>query len=233
MSRSLAIFFILTLITGLVMVACADETVGSEGTSPTPDVKATRGAGRSPTPTPIPPQHAVCPDGIDPEACEAASQIARQQPSEMPVRPVSATCPEAAAWLIAMEPLCTRADAGQPETGYSIGTKQMSFVDEATFRARLGKWIADDSSIGGIGCPRPSKEATLDCSNVLGLLLVSPTSGPTLLLIGREDSNAFLSGARTALLPEVTGGGWLTTTHPGLEQYVPDRLWMIPWEPDR
>jgi DNA-binding CsgD family transcriptional regulator len=198
---------------------------------PTPDVKATDAARRSPTATPIPPETGPCPPGIDAAACQAARDISAQPPSSLVLKAVTANCPPADAWLIGMEPLCAKVDAGKPKTGFSTGVKQWSFVDEATFRTNLVDWLNGARHIAGIACPRASETAELDCSAATGILLQSADSRLTLVFATLAGSTPVTFGARSGLLPKTLAGGWISTVHPGLEKYLPERMWLIPWQP--
>ncbi len=215
----------------VLAAACVDQSTGYGGSDPASDAKATAGAMRPATPTPIPPDRGVCPPGVDAATCRAANALAGQAAGSLSVQPVTVTCPPVANWLIAMEPVCQQAKAGQAVSGFALDAKVFSFVDEATFRARLAELRGQTATVTGIACPKASETVPLDCSGTFIIFLATSTPDIVALDVRHTTDGPAVFGARHALDPNVSGGGWVSTAHAGLEEYLPSRMWMIPWQP--
>ena len=235
--QSQYLWFALAALAALFLVAaCSGGSKSNATPAATPtrdaasDAKATAGAMRPATPTPVASDHNPCPKEVDPGACQAA-RLLTNQPATLPLAAITATCPSQANWLLAMEPVCDETKLGQTVSGFASDAKVFHFVDEATFRASQADWLPQGATIAGIACPRPSDTAPLDCSGAFEVLLTSPTANPVAVYFWHATNGPVIFGANYRLMPDAVRGGWMDTAHAGLEDYLPAHMWLIPWQP--
>lgn len=224
----------------LLFMACQpdlDRGGSASAVETPPAVKATDAAGRAPTATPIPVAKGQCPAILgDPGVCSMSVELLKAGAAAVPLEPLTITCPPSDRWVLAVEPSCSRVSAGQRQSGFAIGAKVFSFVNESGMRSALSEWLSPGLQIGGIGCPRESESASLDCSKVFTVLLLGTPgkADPVLLFAWSSSGGPRAIGVRTGIAtqPErVAGGGWIDTTQAGLEEVLPSRVWMVPWSP--
>ncbi|MGI8925572.1 MAG: hypothetical protein ACR2HN_02855 [Tepidiformaceae bacterium] len=177
---------------------------------------------------------------MDPAACDLAlqlnSQIERGSIDQLRLAPITITCPAADRWIIATEPQCSKDKAGKSQQGFTTGVKKFSFVDEAALRSDLESWLSSPREVAGIGCPRATEDSPLDCSGLLVLVLAATEPGleDGVGLIAQRADGVTVLGARTGLALNndvVEGGGWLGVGNAGLEERIPERVWVSPWQP--
>ena len=171
---------LLSLIVLVVAASAACSGAGDRKAAPTPvagpaakvpdtetlpPAKATDAAGRAPTSTLIPVAKGQCPAILgDPGVCTMSVELLKAGAAAVPLEPLTITCPPADRWVLAVEPSCSRVAAGQRQSGFATGAKVFSFVNESGMRSALSEWLSPGLQIGGIGCPRESESASLDCS---------------------------------------------------------------------